>query len=971
MYLKKIFAAAAGLLCATALLAGTFTGPLPPQADEITGGMKGSLRSRADRTPVSGAEIVLWQGNARIAQTNSDENGDFHFDGLADGGYEIVISAQNFLLLRVNVTVNDGYVKNLFQLSLSPLRAEIEQEQLEEFDMEDSGYQDSPTILYSQNDVFSNIAAYNFSSVRFRPRGYKSESQEVYLAGIPMNDALTGYTPFSLWSGLNEAVRSKTVTMGSEISDCGVGGYNGLTQIDGLASKVRKGWRGSVLTNSSFYRLRLMLTYASGLLDNGWSYAVSASARLGGNDWIKGVYYRSFAYYLSAEKRFGEAHRLGFAFLAAPGSRGAQNGSTQEVYDLTGDRMYNSNWGYQSGRLRNARVRRTDEPIALLKYGFTPSGKFELQATALFRFGKNGYTALDWYDAPDPRPDYYRHLPSWFYKEEPDYNRNDPVKAAWAADGWQRDVPEIAHVDWDRLCRVNRLNATEEGSRSKYVVEERRTDQRDLNLAFDFTWRPDDRTTLRGGLNGRLNRTEYFKVLDDLLGGDYYVNIDQFAERDYAAYPTMVQNDLDYFLENGAPQRLREGDKYGYDYYARVRKAQAWLSGRFEASGFEAAAGGTLGWTGFCREGLVRKGLFPGLDGQGQPMQYQGTEIAVKDGKGGYITSLGRSAQAGFLTWSAKANLAYNLKGGHRFSLNAGCFRDAPVFKQSFVSPRTRNSMVEGLKPIRTLTADLNWQYSSGGWNVRLTGYHTVIRDQSEVMSFYDDAYNSFTNFAMSGIDERHTGMELGFRLPTPLSGLAVQGVLSYGSYLYASKPRMTQTVDNSARILIENQEIPYWRSHFVSGRRQPHHVPGTPELAADLGLSWNRNYWFIDLNAEYFDKAYLSMNPLYRTDMATMGPDGQATPEEVEYMAAQEKLPAAFLLDLSVGKSWYIRRTYQLGFSLNAKNLLNNKGVITGGYEQTRLVEKTKARERYYRFDSKYFYMSGMNYMLNVYFRF
>jgi len=28
-------------------------------------------------------------------------------------------------------------------------------------------------------------------------------------------------------------------------------------------------------------------------------------------------------------------------------------------------------------------------------------------------------------------------------------------------------------------------------------------------------------------------------------------------------------------------------------------------------------------------------------------------------------------------------------------------------------------------------------------------------------------------------------------------------------------------------------------------------------------------------------------------------------------------------------------------------------------------------SRERFYRFDPKYFYMSGINYMLNVYFRF
>ena len=47
-----------------------------------------------------------------------------------------------------------------------------------------------------------------------------------------------------------------------------------------------------------------------------------------------------------------------------------------------------------------------------------------------------------------------------------------------------------------------------------------------------------------------------------------------------------------------------------------------------------------------------------------------------------------------------------------------------------------------------------------------------------------------------------------------------------------------------------------------------------------------------------------------------------------------------------------------------------NNKWVKTGGYEQTRLIDSESA-ERYYRFDSKYFYMQGINYMLNLYFRF
>ena len=111
-------------------------------------------------------------------------------------------------------------------------------------------------------------------------------------------------------------------------------------------------------------------------------------------------------------------------------------------------------------------------------------------------------------------------------------------------------------------------------------------------------------------------------------------------------------------------------------------------------------------------------------------------------------------------------------------------------------------------------------------------------------------------------------------------------------------------------------------------------------------------------------------MNPLYRTNMACGGPDGVASPAEIEYMAQQEELAPSFLVNASIGKSWYINRKYNFGFSLELKNLLNNREVVTGGYEQTRLITSS-TYDRYYKFDQKYFYMSGFNYMLNLYFRF
>ena len=643
---KRLLLTIAAVLCTVSLF-----------AQSQWGGVKGTVVNRAGRAPIPGADITLSQKGETAATATSDSEGRFLVEGLQNGVYDMTVKANGFLDAHVNVTV-EGYVKDLIFVGLvaDSVTEDLDDSNFAEFDMDDSGFEDAPSILFGSNDPFTNIASYDFSNIRFKNRGYTNESQDVYLSGIRMNDAITGYSPYSLWSGLNEATRSKENTVGLETSDYGFGGYNGVTNIHATPSSVRPGWRFSALTNSALYRLRLMATYASGELDNGWSYAFNVSARLGGNDWVDGVYYRSFAYYAGVEKKFGDIHKLSLVTFAAPGQRGAQNASTQEVYDLMGDNMYNSNWGYQNGKVRNARVRKTFEPVTFLKYTVTPSDDLQASAIVLWRTGKNGYTALDWYDAADPRPDYYRNLPSYFWMENPDYGRQNFTKFAWAEDAWRNDVPEYTHLNWDRLYNVNYNSLDDmDKRRSKYVIEERRVDQNDLNFGANVKWNATKWFTLTGGINYKWNRTEYYKQIDDLLGGDYYVNIDSFAERDYAATPAMIQNDLDYYLANGSAQVLGKGDKYGYDYYAHVHKLGLWANGAFDLGNFKADLALKAGYETFWREGLVRKGLFPGLNEDGSDFIVDGKNLTSYDAlTGEAITSKGNSAAPKFFTYSAK-----------------------------------------------------------------------------------------------------------------------------------------------------------------------------------------------------------------------------------------------------------------------------------------------------------------------------
>src|SRR5690606_19100438 len=98
-----------------------------------------------------------------------------------------------------------------------------------------------------------------------------------------------------------------------------------------------------------------------------------------------------------------------------------------------------------------------------------------------YTFGRNGYTGLNWYDAADPRPDYYRYLPSF------QQNLN-PELAAQMTNAWENDE-NTRQLNWDNFYFANGKNLfmvrnpngmegeTFTANRSKYVLEELRTDR--------------------------------------------------------------------------------------------------------------------------------------------------------------------------------------------------------------------------------------------------------------------------------------------------------------------------------------------------------------------------------------------------------------------------------------------------------------------------------------------------------------
>ena len=117
------------------------------------------------------------------------------------------------------------------------------------------------SLVGSSNDVFTNTAAYTFSSARFRIRGLDGLNTSVFFNGIPMNELENGRVYWSTWGGLNDVMRSRETSVGLESIDYTIGGVGGASAIDTRASKQRKQTKVVYSSSNRSYRNRLMLTW--------------------------------------------------------------------------------------------------------------------------------------------------------------------------------------------------------------------------------------------------------------------------------------------------------------------------------------------------------------------------------------------------------------------------------------------------------------------------------------------------------------------------------------------------------------------------------------------------------------------------------------------------------------------------------------------------------------------------------------
>lgn len=777
-----------------------------------------------------------------------------------------------------------------------------------------------PGLLHSSRDVFDNNTSYAFSIAYFKPRGYDNRHHNLCVNGFQFNSLVTGRATYSQWGGLNHVMRYPEIIPGLNVCTFNFGDIGGASNFNTRASSYRKQVRVGYSISNRVYTNRLMATFATGLLKNGWSVAACISGRFGSAlNYVDGVTYDGYSYFLSVEKRFNTVHALNLTAWGAPTVRGMQAASVEEAYEITGSHYYNPNWGWYQGKKRNARVRTVHEPVIMLTHYYTPNSKLSMTTTLATSFGRNSSTNLNWYDAQDPRPDYYRYLPS--------YQIEDGVLTASYYDvlnEWQTNA-NVRQINWDRMYEVNQL-AAYQGKRAQYILENRVYDHFLIGGITNANYAINEHIKFVYGVELRGIKQRNYKTINDMLGGSYWLDVDKYSEGDFPDDANVQYNDLD-----NKDKQLHEGDVFGYDYDYHIMIEKAWAQFLFNYNKIDFNLGANIGGKQYCRVGHMRNGRFQD-------------------------DSKGRSKTLSFCEYAFKGGITYKINGRNYLVLNGLYETAAPGALNCFVAPRIRNKTVDNLTTEKIASVDFSYIMKYPIITMRLTGYFTQMNDITKLLSFYHDGMQCMVNYSMTGIDQRHVGVELGaeVKLGTMFT-LILAG--TYGDYRYSDRANVSINAENGTDFEGDINRTVYWKNY---------HVAGSPQAAATIGIKFNYKYWWVNFNANYFDKIYCDINPERRTTFAR----GSLTDDNPAYLAmvGQTRMKGQFTLDASISKSWRIKQRYTIGFNINVTNITNNKNLITTAWEQSR-YDYTEYNPD--KFPVKYYYALGTTFFAGINFQF
>lgn len=726
--------------------------------------------------------------------------------------------------------------------------------------------------------IYDAQTDYGLGFVSYSPRGRDDRAEHYFLGDVELPSLLNAQQDYIFLSGLRRvAVEVPNFDRGPKSEE-----YVIDASSRGRERSVRVGY------GDRRYRGTLRLLSAGTMRD--WQYVAAVDGRTGRDSSIDGLFGNSLTTLLSLENDHIWGGNLSLSLLGVAGEQSIRGWSSEEVFGLTNNRLYNPYWGYFDGRVRSSRVRRSVMPTLQVSYGWNADGT-DWELTGLVVGGERSRSGLQWVNAMNPTPDYYTYLPS--------YQADSDDREA-LSELWRSGVADYTQIRWEDFWFQNSLSPD---GRAVYLMEQAVERPQTMVVAIEGRREVESRVRAEWGAELRSESSRYFKRVEDLLGASWTDNRDGFLIDD-VEYGERTENDLQ------SPNRIvREGDTYGYNYRLNARSAA--LRGGVEYSYIRlvAAARAELSVGQMWREGLYEKATFEG-------------------GR-----SLGRSDAVDYTAWRISGDATYTFTPRSIGKLSLFYGAEPMAVEGTFYDARYSNDLVS--ERVLSRRFDLSADYSLRGRVVRvdLAAYYNHLVEPHRVLHYYDDLSSTYLDMVMHDIRTRRMGVEAGVTIAlSPRIDITLAGSLA--SYDYLNNPLATLRKNAGGEPLLSKERI------LLRGYKPT----SSPEQTASVGISYSAPWsWWI--NAEWFwvGGRYMELSPVRRSERVIAA---AATPEARRALIEQRPLGNGSQLNLFIYRSFDLD-THTIKVSLSLNNLLNNCDVLYGGYEPSRLHKQGSALAR------------------------
>lgn len=707
--------------------------------------------------PLIGATVQV-EGTSLGTATSLD--GSFSFEA-KKGEHTLVISYVGYIKKEVDVDVKDGnndigtvalksnaiglqeikvvssYAKDReTPVSISTIKPQDIEEKL--------GTKEFPEILETTPSVYATKRGGGYGDSRINLRGFDSDNIGVLINGIPINDMESGQVYWSNWAGLSDVTRTIQVQRGLGASKLALSSVGGTINIITNSTDAKKGGSMYIATGNDAYTKR-SFTASTGLMDNNWAMTVSGSLATG-DGYVKATNFKGYSYFVNISKKINEDHFLSLTAFGAPQWHN-QRGTWHSIDWFRNHKdgiKASSDYGIRDGKIYNTGYSYNEyhKPQISLNHNWNISKTASLSTAVYASFSSGGGRRVD------------GENDHWL---EFQYPSGEPYQMTRQTAG--------GLLDYNSVMEAN-ANA-ENGSQAIMAMAVNRHDW--YGLLSNYT-KEIENLTLTGGVDGRYYKGYHYMEIDDLLGGDYFID---------AANVNRDPN-----------QPLGVGDKYSYYNIGEVAWGGLYTQAEYVTDKYSAF----LNLSG-SNSSYRRIDYFTYADDD--PMQ--------------------KSEWLNFLAYSAKGGANYNINALHNVFVNVGYFTRAPWFRYAFIG--YTNETNPGAENEKIFSTELGYGYTSPSLELDITLYRTNWLDKALTRTFSDYVAN------LKGLDALHQGIEVVLKTK-PVDGLDINGMVSVGDW--------TWTDNLIAEIYDEDQNYQGTASIYAKDLKVGDAAQTTASLTAD-----------------------------------------------------------------------------------------------------------------------------------------